>query len=74
RFDLKTQRVDTQSVTRLDRLFPGVPLNSHDIFQYQDKAYFCHDKFYWRVSFEGAVNHVDQVGYVTYDILQCAAN
>ncbi|KAK7827803.1 hypothetical protein U0070_019627, partial [Myodes glareolus] len=74
RFDLKTQRVDTQSVTRLDNLFPGVPLNSHDIFQYQDKAYFCYDRFYWRVSFEGAMNQVDQVGYVTYNILQCAAN
>lgn len=38
RFDLKTQRVDTQSVTRLNNLFPGVPLNSHDIFQYQGEV------------------------------------
>ncbi|MEJ1279083.1 matrix metallopeptidase 9 [Cricetulus griseus] len=74
RFDLKTQRVDPQSVTRLDRMFPGVPWNSHDIFQYQDKAYFCQDRFYWRVSFRDEVNQVDQVGYVTYDFLQCPEN
>uniref|UniRef100_A0A8C8U799 Matrix metalloproteinase-9 n=1 Tax=Peromyscus maniculatus bairdii TaxID=230844 RepID=A0A8C8U799_PERMB len=71
RFDLKTQRVDPQSVTRLDKMFPGVPWNSHDIFQYQDKAYFCHDQFFWRVSFREEVNQVDQVGYVTYDLLHC---
>ncbi|CAH6776785.1 matrix metalloproteinase-9 isoform X1 [Phodopus roborovskii] len=74
RFDLKTQRVDPQSVTRLDRMFPGVPWNSHDIFQYQDKAYFCQDQFFWRVSFREEVNQVDLVGYVTYDFLQCPEN
>lgn len=74
RFDLKTQRVDPQSVTRLDRMFPGVPFDSHDIFQYQDKAYFCHDQFFWRVSFRDEVNQVDQVGYMTYDFLQCPEN
>ncbi|XP_006971033.3 matrix metalloproteinase-9 isoform X1 [Peromyscus maniculatus bairdii] len=74
RFDLKTQRVDPQSVTRLDKMFPGVPWNSHDIFQYQDKAYFCHDQFFWRVSFREEVNQVDQVGYVTYDLLHCPEN
>ncbi|KAL1787125.1 matrix metalloproteinase-9 isoform X1 [Sigmodon hispidus] len=74
RFDLKTQRVDPQSVIRLDRIFLGVPWDSHNIFQYQDKAYFCREQFYWRVSFRGEVNQVDRVGYVTYDILQCPVN
>lgn len=43
-----------------------------------DKAYFCHGKFFWRVSFQNEVNkvdpevnQVDDVGYVTYDLLQC---
>nr|BAE25191.1 unnamed protein product [Mus musculus] len=78
RFDLKSQKVDPQSVIRVDKEFSGVPWNSHDIFQYQDKAYFCHGKFFWRVSFQNEVNkvdhevnQVDDVGYVTYDLLQC---
>ena len=36
-----------------------------------EKAYFCQDRFYWRVSFQDEVNQVDEVGYVTFDILQC---
>uniref|UniRef100_A0A8C5KD64 Matrix metalloproteinase-9 n=1 Tax=Jaculus jaculus TaxID=51337 RepID=A0A8C5KD64_JACJA len=72
RFDLKMQTVDSQSVTPVDRGFPGVPWNTHDIFQYRDKAYFCQDRFFWRVSFWNEVNQVDQVGYVTYDILKCS--
>ncbi|XP_045385010.1 matrix metalloproteinase-9 [Lemur catta] len=71
RFDVKTQTVDSRSVTLVDQMFPGVPLNTHDIFQYQEKAYFCQDHFYWRVSSRNEVNQVDLVGYVTYDILQC---
>lgn len=80
RFDLKSQKVDPQSVTRLDKEFTGVPWDSHDIFQYQDKAYFCQGKFFWRVNLRketnqvddvSEVNQVDHVGYVTYDLLQC---
>jgi hypothetical protein len=36
-----------------------------------EKAYFCEDRFYWRVSSRNEVNQVDQVGYVTFDILGC---
>lgn len=71
RFDLKSQKVDPQSVTRLDVEFSGVPWDSHDIFQYRDKAYFCHGKYFWRVGFQNKVNQVDHVGYVAYDLLQC---
>ncbi|XP_005392450.1 PREDICTED: matrix metalloproteinase-9 [Chinchilla lanigera] len=71
RFDVKTQRVDSQSVTPVDHMFSGVPLNMHNVFQYREKAYFCQDRFYWRVSFRDEVNQVDEVGYVTHNILQC---
>lgn len=71
KFDLKSQKVDPRSVTRLDNEFSGVPWNSHNVFHYQDKAYFCHDKYFWRVSFHNRVNQVDHVAYVTYDLLQC---
>ncbi|XP_045689585.1 matrix metalloproteinase-9 [Phyllostomus hastatus] len=71
RFDSKTQKVDPKSATYVDQMFSGVPLNTHDIFQYREKAYFCQERFYWRVSFQGEDNQVDQVGYVTFDILQC---
>ncbi|ELW48243.1 Matrix metalloproteinase-9 [Tupaia chinensis] len=71
RFDVKTQKVDPGSSTHVDQMFPGVPLNTHDIFQYREKAYFCQDRFYWRVSSREEVNQVDQVGYVSSDILQC---
>ncbi|XP_020023644.1 matrix metalloproteinase-9 isoform X1 [Castor canadensis] len=71
RFDPKTQKVDSGSSTALDTMFPGVPWNTHDIFQYREKAYFCEDRFYWRVSSRNEVNQVDQVGYVTFDILGC---
>ncbi|XP_007936550.1 matrix metalloproteinase-9 [Orycteropus afer afer] len=72
RFDVKTQTVDPRSVSLVDQVFPGVPLNAHDIFLYREKAYFCHDRFYWRVSFRNEVNQVDQVGYVTLDLLKCS--
>lgn len=35
RFDVKTQTVDPNSLGSVGRVFPGVPLNSHNIFQYQ---------------------------------------
>ncbi|XP_037667369.1 matrix metalloproteinase-9 [Choloepus didactylus] len=72
RFDPKTQMVDPRSVSPVYVMFPGVPLNTHDIFQYQERAYFCQDRFFWRVSSRNEVNQVDQVGYVSYDILQCS--
>nr|XP_017508908.1 matrix metalloproteinase-9 [Manis javanica] len=71
RFNLKTQTVDSSSVSPVDQMFPGVPLNAHDVFQYREKAYFCHQHFFWRVTFRNEVNQVDQVGYVNFDILQC---
>eukprot|EP00069_Balaena_mysticetus_P009528 bmy_06251T0 len=71
RFDVKTQKVDPRSATPVDQMFPGVPMSTHDIFQYQEKAYFCQDRFYWRVSSRNEVNQVDYVGYVTFDLLQC---
>ncbi|XP_016060308.1 PREDICTED: matrix metalloproteinase-9 [Miniopterus natalensis] len=71
RFDVKTQMVDPKSASPVDQTFPGVPLNTHDIFQYREKVYFCQDRFYWRMSFQDELNQVDEVGYVTYDILQC---
>lgn len=71
RFDVKTQKVDSRSATRVDQMFPGVPLNTHDIFQYQEKAYFCQARFFWRVSSRNEVNQVDYVGYVTFDLLKC---
>ncbi|XP_054996026.1 matrix metalloproteinase-9 [Sorex araneus] len=71
RLDLKSQMVDAQSATPVDKLFPGVPLDSHDVFQYQGKAYFCQDRFFWRVN---DVNQVDLVGYVTIDLLRCPEN
>ncbi|KAF3824953.1 hypothetical protein GH733_010287 [Mirounga leonina] len=71
RFDVKTQTVDPKTPSSVEQLFPGVPLNSHNVFQYQGKAYFCQDCFYWRVNSQNEVNQVDEVGYVTFDFLQC---
>ncbi|XP_062058367.1 matrix metalloproteinase-9 [Lepus europaeus] len=71
RFDVKTQTVDSRSGAPVDQMFPGVPLNTHDVFQYREKAYFCQDRFFWRVSTRNEVNQVDQVGYVSFDILHC---
>ncbi|XP_039719662.1 matrix metalloproteinase-9 [Pteropus medius] len=71
RFDVKTQMVDPKSASPVDQMFPGVPLDTHDIFQYREKAYFCQDRFYWRMSFRNEVGQVDEVGYVTFDLLQC---
>ncbi|XP_016007832.2 matrix metalloproteinase-9 [Rousettus aegyptiacus] len=72
RFDVKTQMVDPKSASPVDQMFPGVPLDMHDIFQYREKAYFCQDRFYWRMSFQNEVGQVDEVGYVTFDLLQCS--
>ncbi|XP_066092876.1 matrix metalloproteinase-9 [Saccopteryx bilineata] len=71
RFDVKTQMVDPESASPVDQMFPGVPLDTHDIFQYREKAYFCQQQFFWRVNFQNEMNQVDEVGYVTYDILHC---
>ncbi|XP_004687492.1 PREDICTED: matrix metalloproteinase-9 [Condylura cristata] len=71
RFDVKSQLVDSRQGTPVDQMFPGVPLNTHDIFQYRGKAYFCQDHFFWRVSSRKEVNQVDKVGYVSFDILHC---
>ncbi|KAF5917467.1 matrix metalloproteinase-9 [Diceros bicornis minor] len=71
RFNVKTQIVEPRSASRVDQMFLGVPFNAHNIFQYREKAYFCQDSYYWRVSSRDEVNQVDQVGYVTFDLLQC---
>ncbi|MBZ3890150.1 Matrix metalloproteinase-9 [Sciurus carolinensis] len=70
RFDVKSETVDTQMPTWVDQMFSGVPTNSHNIFQYQENAYFCQDRFFWRVNSKLG-NHVDKVGSVTVDILKC---
>ena len=38
RFDVKTQTVDAKSAGQVEQMFPGVPLNTHDIFQYQGEG------------------------------------
>lgn len=38
RFDVKTQKVDSRSPSPVDQMFPGVPLNMHDIFQYRGEG------------------------------------
>uniref|UniRef100_A0A673V060 Matrix metalloproteinase-9 n=1 Tax=Suricata suricatta TaxID=37032 RepID=A0A673V060_SURSU len=95
RFDVKTQTVDSMSDSQVEQMFGGVPLNTHDVFQYQGagsgeewramglevtpdslrgNAYFCQDRFYWRVRSQNEANQVDQVGYVTFDLLKCPEN
>ncbi|CAK6447873.1 unnamed protein product [Pipistrellus nathusii] len=71
RFDTKSQMVDPKSASRVDRTFPGVPTNMHDVFLYRDKAYFCQDRYYWRMNLQDGINQVEEVNYVTYDLLQC---
>ena len=44
---------------------------SWSTFSLAEKAYFCQDNFYWRVSSRNEVNQVDYVGYVTFDLLKC---
>uniref|UniRef100_A0A8D2AL06 Matrix metalloproteinase-9 n=1 Tax=Sciurus vulgaris TaxID=55149 RepID=A0A8D2AL06_SCIVU len=70
RFDVKSETVDSQMPTWVDQMFSGVPTNSHNIFQYRESAYFCQDRFFWRVNSQLG-NHVDKVGSVTVDILKC---
>lgn len=38
RFDVKTQMVDPKSASPVDQMFPGVPLDMHDIFQYRGEG------------------------------------
>ena len=44
---------------------------SWSTFSLAEKAYFCQDHFFWRVSSRNEVNQVDYVGYVTFDLLKC---
>lgn len=37
-FDVKAQRVDPKSLGSVEQEFPGVPLNSHNVFQYQGEG------------------------------------
>lgn len=37
-FDVKTQMVDPKSASPVDQMFPGVPLDTHDIFQYRGEG------------------------------------
>uniref|UniRef100_A0A8C6IVR5 Matrix metalloproteinase-9 n=1 Tax=Melopsittacus undulatus TaxID=13146 RepID=A0A8C6IVR5_MELUD len=68
RLDVKVQRVDKGYPRATDDVFTGVPLDARNVFLYQDKYYFCHGSFYWRMT---PRYQVDRVGYVKYDILQC---
>ncbi|XP_043836209.1 matrix metalloproteinase-9 [Dromiciops gliroides] len=71
RLDVKKQKVEPSEPYPVEGMFPGVPEDVHDVFLYQEKSYFCQDRFFWRVSSQNQVNKVDQVGYVTYDLLHC---
>ncbi|KAJ7423239.1 matrix metalloproteinase-9-like [Pitangus sulphuratus] len=68
RLDVKVQRVDKGYPRAIDDVFTGVPLDSHNVFLYQDKYHFCRGDFYWRMT---PRYQVDRVGYIKYDILQC---
>nr|XP_033770880.1 matrix metalloproteinase-9 [Geotrypetes seraphini] len=71
RLDVKAQVVDKGYPRDTDEAFAGVPTDSHDVFLYKDKYYFCQDRFYWRMT---SRRQVDQVGYVKYDLLNCPEN
>ncbi|XP_074067316.1 matrix metalloproteinase-9 [Macrotis lagotis] len=71
RLDVKKQKIDRSEPYPVEGMFPGVPENTHDVFLYQGKSYFCQDRFFWRVIHQDQVNKVDRVGYVTYDLLHC---
>ncbi|KAK5617233.1 hypothetical protein CRENBAI_009965 [Crenichthys baileyi] len=69
RLDLKTQTIDKGYPKYTDAVFGGVPNDAHDVFQYKGNTYFCRDRFYWRMN---SRRQVDRVGYVKYDLLNCA--
>ncbi|XP_030067918.1 matrix metalloproteinase-9 [Microcaecilia unicolor] len=71
RLDVKAQVVDKGYPRYTDESFAGVPTDSHDVFLYKDKYYFCQDRFYWRMT---SRRQVDQVGYTKYDLLNCPEN
>ncbi|XP_029468601.1 matrix metalloproteinase-9 [Rhinatrema bivittatum] len=71
RLDVKAQVVDKGYPRHTDEAFAGVPTDSHDVFLYKDKYYFCQDRFYWRMT---ARRQVDRVSYVKYDLLHCPEN
>ncbi|PIO26798.1 Matrix metalloproteinase-9 [Aquarana catesbeiana] len=68
RLDVKAQTVDKGYPRNTDDDFAGVPSDSHDIFVYKGKYYFCQDQFFWRMTWR---KQVEKVGYVKYDILRC---
>ncbi|XP_063315235.1 matrix metalloproteinase-9-like [Pelobates fuscus] len=71
RLDTKTQTVDKGYPRNTDEEFPGVPVESHDVFLYQGKFHFCQEQYFWRMT---SRKQVDKVGYVSHDILRCPEN
>ncbi|KAM4622374.1 matrix metalloproteinase-9 [Discoglossus pictus] len=71
RLTVKTQSVDQGYPRNTDEDFAGVPTDSHDVFQYKGKYYFCQDRFFWRMTWR---KQVEKVGYVKYDLLNCPEN
>lgn len=69
RLDVKAQKIDRGYPRYTDSHFGGVPNDAHDVFHYKDHIYFCRDRFYWRMN---SRRQVDRVGYVKYDLLNCA--
>ncbi|KAJ8265837.1 hypothetical protein COCON_G00149360 [Conger conger] len=69
RLDVKAQTIDKGYPRYVDQVFGGVPIDSHDVFQYKGHTYFCRDRFYWRLN---SRRQVDRVGYVKYDLLKCS--
>ncbi|KAM9296700.1 matrix metalloproteinase-9 [Gastrophryne carolinensis] len=68
RLDVKSQTLDKGYPRNTDDDFAGVPSDSHDIFVYQGKYYFCQDQFFWRMTWR---KQVEKVGYVKYDVVRC---
>ncbi|XP_053103667.1 matrix metalloproteinase-9 [Hemicordylus capensis] len=68
RVDVKAERVDPGYPRPLDSVFPGVPLDSQNIFLHKGKYHFCRDPFCWQMN---SHHQVDKVGYLKYDVLKC---
>eukprot|EP00079_Xenopus_tropicalis_P008939 XP_002932554.1 PREDICTED: matrix metalloproteinase-9 [Xenopus tropicalis] len=68
RLNVKTLTVDKGYPRLTDVDYAGVPSDSHDVFLYQGKYYFCQDRFFWRMT---SRKQVDRVSYVKYDLLHC---
>nr|XP_029521154.1 matrix metalloproteinase-9-like [Oncorhynchus nerka] len=71
RLDVEGQKIDMGYPRFTDLVFGGVPLDSHDVFQFKGNSYFCRDSFYWRMN---SNRQVDRVGYVKYDLLNCSGS